>query len=95
MRSALELVAELPEAGLPPAHVGVAAGPVVVQGGDYFGRTVNLAARIAAHAVAGQVLVSQSVVESASPEGVSFVELGELRLEGFARPVRLLEARRA
>jgi adenylate cyclase len=93
--SALGLVAQLPAAGLPPAHVGVAAGPVVVQGGDYFGRTVNLAARIAAHAGAGQVLVSQSVVESAPPEDVSFVELGELRLEGFARPVRLLEARRA
>jgi adenylate cyclase len=89
--SALQLVAQLPEAGLPPAHVGVAAGPVVVQGGDYFGRTVNLAARIAAHASAGQVLVSQSVAES-SPEGVSFVELAELPLKGFARPMRLLEA---
>jgi adenylate cyclase len=93
--AALGLVAQLPEAGLPPAHVGVAAGPVVVQGGDYFGRTVNLAARIAAHAGTGQVLVSQRVVESAPPEGVTFVELGTLRLEGFARPVRLLEARRA
>jgi adenylate cyclase len=70
----------------------VAAGPVVVQGGDYFGHTVNLAARIVARARAGQVLVSQSVVESASPKGVTFVELEELRLEGFARPVRLLEA---
>ena len=90
--AALQMVEQLPEAGLPPAHVGVAAGPVVVQGGDYFGRTVNLAARIAAHAGAGQVLVSESVAESASPEGVSFVALGELRLEGFARPVRLHEA---
>jgi adenylate cyclase len=93
--SALRMVAQLPEAGLPPAHVGVAAGPVVVQGGDYFGRTVNLAARIAARAGAGQVLVSDRVVESAPPEGVSFVELGELRLKGFARPVRVLEARGA
>jgi adenylate cyclase len=93
VRSALQLVEEVPQAGLPPAHVGVAAGPVVVQGGDYFGRTVNLAARIAAHAGAGQVLVSQSVAESAMPEGVRFVELGEQPLEGFARPVRLLEAR--
>ena len=91
--AALRMVEQLPEAGLPPAHVGVAAGPVVAQGGDYFGRTVNLAARIAAHAGAGQVLVSDSVAESASPEGVTFVALGELRLEGFARPVRLLEAR--
>jgi adenylate cyclase len=92
--AALGMVAQLPEAGLPPAHVGVAAGPVVVQGGDYFGRTVNLAARIAASAAAGQVLVSQRVAESAPPQGVRFVELGELRLEGIARPVRLLEARR-
>ncbi|HJU00090.1 MAG TPA: hypothetical protein VJ966_02665, partial [Actinomycetes bacterium] len=38
--AALEMVERLPAAGLPPAHVGVAAGPVVVQGGDYFGRTV-------------------------------------------------------
>jgi adenylate cyclase len=95
VRSALGLVAQLPEAGLPPAHVGVAAGPVVAQGGDYFGRTVNLAARIAAHASAGQVLVSQSVADSAPPQGVRFVELGELPLKGFARPVRLLEACRA
>ena len=93
--SALRMVEQLPQVGLPPAHVGVAAGPVVVQGGDYFGRTVNLAARIAAHARPGQVLVSQSVVESASPQGVRFVELEELRLKGFARPVRLLEACRA
>jgi adenylate cyclase len=52
--SALRMVEQLPQAGLPPAHVGVAAGPVVVQGGDYFGRTVNLAARIAVRAGAGR-----------------------------------------
>jgi adenylate cyclase len=65
---------------------------VVAQGGDYFGRTVNLAAQIAAHAGAGQVLVRQSVADSAPPQGVRFVEQGELPLKGFARPVRLLEA---
>jgi hypothetical protein len=68
----------------------VAAGPVVVQGGDYFGRTVNLAARLAARAGAGQVLVSQSVAEAPAPEGVTFEELAELRLAGFAQPVRAL-----
>jgi adenylate cyclase len=73
----------------------VAAGPVVAQGGDYFGRTVNLAARIAAHASAGQVLVSQRVADSAPSQGVRFVELGKLQLKGIARPVRVLEARSA
>jgi adenylate cyclase len=95
VRSALGLVDQLPEAGLPPAHVGVAAGPVVAQGGDYFGRTVNLAARIAAHATAGQVLVSQRVAEAAPPGGVVFTDAGEVELKGFAHPVQLLEARRA
>ena len=93
--SALRMVEQLPQAGLPPAHVGVAAGPVVVQSGDYFGRTVNLAARIAARAGAGQVLVTDSVAESVSPAGVTFMELGALRLKGIARPVRVLEARGA
>jgi adenylate cyclase len=91
--AALELVEQFPDARLPPAHVGVAAGPVVVQGGDYFGRTVNLAARIAARAGAGQVLVSGRVAEAAPPPGVTFVELGELPLKGIPRPVRVLEAR--
>jgi adenylate cyclase len=95
VQSALRLVAQLPQAGLPPVHVGVAAGPVVVQGGDYFGRTVNLAARIAAQAGAGQVLVSDSVAESASPTGVSFVERGKLRFKGITQPVRVLEAHSA
>jgi class 3 adenylate cyclase len=93
VRSALGMVAQLPGAGLPPAHVGVAAGPVVVQGGDYFGRTVNLAARLAARAGPGQVLVSAGVAEAAASAGVRLVELGELRLAGIARPVRVLQAR--
>jgi adenylate cyclase len=93
--AALGMVEQLPEAGLPPAHVGVAAGPVVVQGGDYFGRTVNLAARIAAYASASRVLVSERVAERAPPQGVAFVELGQVQLQGIAHPIRLLEARRA
>jgi adenylate cyclase len=93
--AALGMVEEFPAAGLPLAHVGVAAGPVVVQGGDYFGRTVNLAARIAAYASASRVLVSEPVVQRAPPRGVTFVELGLVPLEGIAHPVQLLEARRA
>jgi adenylate cyclase len=94
VRAALAMVERLPAAGLPPAHVGIAAGPVVTQGGDYFGRTVNLAARIAAHAGPGQVLVSERVAEAGRPVGVALAEAGEVQLKGFARPVRLLEASR-
>ncbi|MFL6267807.1 MAG: adenylate/guanylate cyclase domain-containing protein [Actinomycetes bacterium] len=90
--AALGMVEQLPEAGLPPAHVGVAAGPVVVQGGDYFGRTVNLASRVAAHAQAGQVLVTTAVAQAWHGDGVSFIDLGDLRLRGFSAQVRVLEA---
>jgi adenylate cyclase len=92
--SALAMVDRVPEAGLPQAHVGVAAGPVVVQGGDYFGRTVNLASRVAARAQAGQVLVTGAVAEAPAPAGVVFSDLGRVRFKGFSAPVRVLEARR-
>ena len=92
--SALEMVGKVPEAGLPPAHVGVAAGPVVAYGGDYFGRTVNLASRIAGRARAGQVLVSERVVEAAASDQAMFTEVGEVNLKGFLRPVKVFEARR-
>jgi len=95
VEASLAMVGQVPEAGLPPAHVGVAAGPVVVQGGDYFGRTVNLASRVAARAQSGQVLVTAPVAEGPTPDGVSYAEVGDLRLKGFADPVRVLEARRA
>jgi adenylate cyclase len=94
VEAALGMVRRVPEAGLPPAHVGVAAGPVVVQGGDYFGRTVNLASRVAALARAGQVLVTAAVAQAwhGDGDGVSFIDLGDLRLRGFSAQVRVLEA---
>ena len=56
--SALELADSVPAARLPPPHTGIDSGPVIFQDGDYFGRSVNVAARIAAYAAAGQVLVA-------------------------------------
>jgi adenylate cyclase len=93
--SALDMVEDVPAAGLPPAHVGVAAGPVIRQGGDYFGRTVNLASRIADHARGGQVLVSEPVVAMTTVAGVRFDGLGAIELPGLTSPIRLFEARRS
>ena len=92
--SALEMVEAIPAAGLPPAHVGVAAGPVIQQGGDFYGRTVNLASRISDRARSGQVLVSQRVREFATSADVSFVDMGAIELKGFTNAVPLFEARR-
>ncbi len=91
VRATLEIVERAPAVGL-PAHAGIAAGPVVMQDGDYFGRTVNLASRIAGGATAGQTLVSQPVPEFADGEGLAFREVGLVRLKGFADPVTVYEA---
>ena len=69
------------------------AGPVIFQDGDYFGRTVNMAARIAAYASAGQVLVSDEVLHLTTGPGVDFVDIGPVELKGVSGPVRLHEAR--
>ena len=92
--AALEMAEAVVRQGLPPAHVGIHAGPVVVQDGDYFGRTVNLAARIAEYARPGEVLVSQEVVEVAAGGPVTFAEIGPVQLKGVAGMLRLYTARR-
>ena len=88
----LEMVDEAPGQGLPPAHVGVHAGPVVFRDGDYFGRTVNVAARIAGHACPGEVLVSEDAVRIAGAVPVSFERLGPVELKNVAAPVVLHRA---
>jgi adenylate cyclase len=67
---------------------------VVFQEGDYFGRTVNIAARIAEYARPGEVLVSQEVVEAADGIPVSFAEIGPVELKGLSGTLRLHTARR-
>jgi adenylate cyclase len=93
--AALEMAEAVGRHGLPPAHVGIHAGPVIFQDGDYFGRTVNLAARIAEYARPGEVLVSQEAVDAADGGPVSFVEIGPVELKGVPGPLRLHIARRS
>ena len=74
--------------------MGFHAGPVVYQGGDYFGRTVNIAARIADHAGAGQVLVTQEIVNSTDEGDVAFTAIGPVALKDVSQPVELFSAKR-
>jgi adenylate cyclase len=93
--AALEMVDGVVAAGFPPAHVGLHAGPVLFQEGDYFGQTVNVASRIAEYARPGEVLVTRDVVDAAGEDGVAFTEIGPVELKGIPGPVHLLAARRA
>ena len=91
--AALDMADGVAEAGLPPSHVGLHAGPVIFQGGDYYGQTVNLASRIAEYARPGEVLVSQAVVDAAG-DAVTFTDIGQVELKGVDGAMHLHSAHR-
>jgi adenylate cyclase len=90
--ASLEMVESTGSRGLPAAHIGVNAGPMLYDEGDYFGRTVNIAARIASQAGSGQVYVGEPLVWIVSGNGFRLEEVGEFDLKGIARPVRIFRA---
>lgn len=91
--AALELRGAMEPARLPAAHIGVHAGPVIRRESDYFGRTVNVAARLAAQAGPGEILVTPELLDAAGslPPGVSAPEpMAPLDLKGIPEPVAAL-----
>jgi adenylate cyclase len=90
--ASLEIVDAVHPAGLPPAHVGVNAGPMIYDEGDYFGRTVNIAARIASQAGPDQVFVGEDVLHHITPRGFRLAEVGAFELKGIVKPLMLYEA---
>jgi adenylate cyclase len=78
-----------------PARMGINAGTVIAQEGDYFGRTVNVAARIADYARPHEVLVSEEARRSGDAADVRFELIGDVPLKGVARAVRLHRATRS
>ena len=69
-------------------RVGAAAGEPVEKNNDLFGSTVQLAARLCAHAEPEQILVSTAIAELCIGKDLSFEDLGEVTLKGFTSPVR-------
>jgi adenylate cyclase len=90
--SGLALVERTETAISVPARVGINAGSVIVQEADYFGRTVNIAARIADYAGPHEVLVSEEAKGRAGLGGVAFERIGDIRLKGVSGPVTLHRA---
>src|SRR5215212_2954256 len=74
----LRMVEVMEEAGLPPVRVGIHTGPALGSGGDWYGRTVNVAARLCAVAPPGRVLISEAT--SAGAGRMRGVDLGEREL---------------
>jgi adenylate cyclase len=76
----------------PLPRVGIHYGETLYRDGDYYGREVNLAARVAARAAGGEVLVTRPVVDNAGSH-LEFEPIGEVRLKGFREPTELFLAR--
>jgi adenylate cyclase len=77
----------------PTPRIGVHYGVVLYRDGDYFGREVNLSARIVARARGGEVIVSDSVMEAIkTSDWLRFENIGTVKLKGFDEPRALCRA---
>jgi adenylate cyclase len=83
-----------PDNDLPEIKVGVACGPALPRGGDWYGRPVNLASRITATARPASTLVT-SEVRDAAGDGYEFSRAGRRQFKGIHGPVSIYRARRA
>jgi adenylate cyclase len=93
--AALRLVDASEEEGeeFPSLRAGIARGTAVVQTGDYYGRSVNLASRITGIAKPGSVLVDKAS-KQAAPDAFDYSFAGERRLKGFETRSKLYRVRR-
>src|SRR3990172_9605898 len=75
-------------------HIGIHAGDVIREGKNVFGGAVNIAARIAASSVPGEILISDTVRSLArTSTNVTFEDRGDHILKGIADPQRLFAIR--
>lgn len=75
--------------GLPALRAGLNFGSVVERDQDVFGAAVNLAARVAAEAHAGEVLGTEGIALAAEQVGIPVIELGKVLLKNVSEPVPL------
>lgn len=93
---AQQALAEEAWVGLAPLRVRMAlhTGAPETRNGDYFGRPLNLAARLLAAGHGGQTLVSSAtreLLQGALPDGMELRDLGEQRLKDLDRPEHVFQ----
>jgi adenylate cyclase len=76
----------------PLPRIGIHYGDALYREGDYYGRDVNIASRVAARSAGGEVLVTRPVVEHAGSH-LEFDRIAEVRLKGFREPTEIFIAR--
>jgi class 3 adenylate cyclase len=91
----LALLEGLGPAGLPTGHAGIHAGPIIVRDGDIFGRTVNLASRLADVAEPGQLVAASAIAGLLDGERHATEPIGAAQLQGIDGPVEIVRIVRA
>jgi adenylate cyclase len=73
-------------------RIAIHYGDALYRDGDYYGRDVNIASRVAARSAGGEVLVTLPVVERAGSH-LEFERIAEVRLKGFSEATEIFVAR--
>jgi adenylate cyclase len=90
---AMRLRRELASEGwCPPLRMGVHSGTAVQRGSDWYGATVNVAARVADAAGAGEILLSLTTRERIARAGITFADRGARSFKNVAAPLALFSA---
>jgi class 3 adenylate cyclase/DNA-binding transcriptional MerR regulator len=71
------------------ARIGMHSGTVLFRLGDYYGRAVNVASRIASMAMPNSILITEPIAKAAADEGIKVEEIGVRSLRGMDDPVGL------
>lgn len=77
----------------PRPRIAVHAGAALYRDGDYYGRDINIASRVAARAAGGEVLVTRPVAVACASQ-LRLEAIGELALKGIGEPIEVYSARR-
>jgi adenylate cyclase len=77
----------------PLPRIAIHYGVALYRDGDYYGREVNLASRVAARSAGGEVLVTRPVVEYSQAPHLEFERIAEVTLKGFSEPTEIFIAR--
>jgi adenylate cyclase len=72
-------------------RIGIHHGEALYRDGDYYGRAVNIASRVAARSAGGEVLVTRPVVDRAGPH-LEFERIADVRLKGFTESTEIFIA---
>jgi adenylate cyclase len=93
---ALRIVHEVGERhGFPSVRIGMHTGRAVERGGDWFGTTVNVAARVSGLASGGEVLLTEATREAAGElDHIELRKRGEESLKNVPEPVAVYAALR-